>query len=531
MDPATDQDVPDFRYLNIAYGNLKTEIIIGIISAIIIAGVAFQTVTLQHLLIWLVCTLAIYAVRFMLGANFDENKLSLLEHVNRRRNLFLIGLFLTGCCWTGLAILTSISDNYLSTSLVLFWIVCLGIMITGFYAGLIIATLVFIIPGISPAAFYVAINSEELSIILPTAGLIATVVLLFRTQLAQQVLFKELEFEQEVNVLTEHLSTRKTQVDKLTVGLKTNAEKREEAENDLRRTSADLGLVRSKAKALADALQRVTPHDSVTGIGNAHHFDETLNVEWQRAMRERKPISILFLDIDFFELYHESYGTQTTDHTLTRLAKILANTGRRGGDVAARIDDGKFKILLPGADTNNCTRMAESVRHQIELLKLPFKNSPIGETITVSVGVASMIPSPQVTMEELNNRAKDALYEAGFRGGNKTVCFKAISNVRVDRWDTNIEGPLSVDGMVRKLSILGYKSERKAIKPGDYLADESFNSDIGIAALSGQLKITVDGEAILLKHGDIMLIPAGTPRSMEVEGKKESHYLDCVKTA
>ena len=164
--------------------------------------------------------------------------------------------------------------------------------------------------------------------------------------------------------------------------------------------------------------------------------------------------------------------------------------------------------------------MADVLRKQIRRLNMPNLDSPMHSAVTASFGVATVIPNSDLSIDEFNKRADAALYEAQFQGGDKVVRFRTMSTIRLERWDRDQEGDLTPDGLVRKLAVLGYETEAKTYRPGDYQSDRRIQIDTIDAIVQGKLKVSLEGESRILQPGDCLFIPKGLVTSAEVVGQK-----------
>ncbi len=187
----------------------------------------------------------------------------------------------------------------------------------------------------------------------------------------------------------------------------------------------------TKSRALEDAnehlaraietLQLISTQDGLTGIPNRRHFDETLEREWRRAARSRRPLSLLMLDIDSFKLFNDTEGHQAGDDCLRNVARALSDTLHRAGDVIARYGGEEFAVLLPATDAGHALQVAEALRSRIEALRMPHGASPLG-IITVSIGAATAVPPRDGTScGDFVGVADAALYDAKRLGRNRVV--------------------------------------------------------------------------------------------------------------
>ena len=182
-------------------------------------------------------------------------------------------------------------------------------------------------------------------------------------------------------------------------------------------------FLRESQKNLADAnieLQKLAALDSLTGIANRRRFDEVLAIEWQRGQREKRPLSLLMCDVDFFKVYNDSFGHQAGDLCLKKTAAILTEHLKRPADLAARYGGEEFAIILPDTDLDGALVIANACRSHLAALAIDNPDAT-GGIVTMSVGVASAVPSKAGSAAALLKRADTALYAAKDSGRNR-VC-------------------------------------------------------------------------------------------------------------
>ena len=176
-------------------------------------------------------------------------------------------------------------------------------------------------------------------------------------------------------------------------------------------------------KILADNILELADlgmKDQLTGIPNRRSFDNRLELEWSRAVRENTPISILMLDVDKFKNYNDTYGHQQGDVALRTVAKTAKQSVKRTIDFAARWGGEEFVVLLPATDSSGAMSVAEYIRAEIEKAQIPCTDAG-GEKVTVSVGVNTQIPTHNSSVNSFISAADDALYKAKEAGRNR-VC-------------------------------------------------------------------------------------------------------------
>ncbi len=168
-------------------------------------------------------------------------------------------------------------------------------------------------------------------------------------------------------------------------------------------------------------LQRLSATDGLTGIANRRMFDELLVREWRRCTRMKKPLSLIMVDIDYFKLYNDTYGHQAGDTCLKAVATQVARFAPRPADLVARYGGEEFALILGETDTEGAKWVASHVCQHIAELKLPHSAS-VSKYVTVSCGVAGVIPRDDLSLETLLRSADLALYKAKAQGRNAVVC-------------------------------------------------------------------------------------------------------------
>lgn len=169
-------------------------------------------------------------------------------------------------------------------------------------------------------------------------------------------------------------------------------------------------------------LKALASTDEATGLANYRVFQEQLNTEWRRLMREKAPLSLLLIDIDFFKRYNDAYGHVAGNHSLRQVASAIQKVGRRPADLAARYGGEEFALLLPRTPLAGAEHIARTIQQAIAQLKIDHKDSEASAYLTVSIGAACLTPPPKFTEVELVTMADTALYQAKAAGRNQVVC-------------------------------------------------------------------------------------------------------------
>ncbi|WP_217358215.1 diguanylate cyclase [Anabaena sp. UHCC 0187] len=166
-------------------------------------------------------------------------------------------------------------------------------------------------------------------------------------------------------------------------------------------------------------LQQLASIDSLTEIPNRRSFDEVLEREWNRLEREKAPLSLILCDIDFFKNYNDTYGHPAGDKCLKEVAQVLNQVIQRSGDLAARYGGEEFALILPNTDATGAVYIAETILLQIRSQNLIHESSKISSYLTLSLGVATIIPQATSSLTWLIAKADEALYRAKETGRNR----------------------------------------------------------------------------------------------------------------
>jgi diguanylate cyclase (GGDEF)-like protein len=179
-------------------------------------------------------------------------------------------------------------------------------------------------------------------------------------------------------------------------------------------------------KLQGDLLRASALLDGLTGVANRRKFDEDVQTDWRQCLRETVPLSLVLIDIDYFKLYNDRYGHQAGDNCLKLVAKALAETLRRPYDKLARYGGEEFGCLLPKTELAGASAIAERMQARVSELRVEHLGSDVDQVVTISLGVASMVPTPSITPELLLKAADQQLYEAK-RTGRARVCALSTS--------------------------------------------------------------------------------------------------------
>jgi diguanylate cyclase (GGDEF)-like protein len=178
-----------------------------------------------------------------------------------------------------------------------------------------------------------------------------------------------------------------------------------------------------RLKHKTDLLERMAFLDGLTEIPNRRAFDTALHKEWNRAKRAAIPLAMIMMDVDKFKQYNDHYGHTAGDDCLKQLAATLAGVIRRPDDMVARYGGEEFCALLIDTDLQGAVKVAEKFRARVELLQIKHNFSVPAPVVTISVGVAAIIPDrdEDVSPLTLQEQADSKLYLAKEAGRNRIM--------------------------------------------------------------------------------------------------------------
>ena len=182
-------------------------------------------------------------------------------------------------------------------------------------------------------------------------------------------------------------------------------------------------------------LERISALDTLTQIANRRRFDSVLRQEWRRSARDEAPLSLVFCDIDYFKRFNDTYGHQAGDECLVRVAQAMEESLNRPADLVARYGGEEFIALLVDTGSEGARMLAERMRAKVESLDVEHRASGVAAHLTVSLGVASIVPKPAIRPEDLVDLADRALYAAKAGGRNRVASadeLPAVAAVKPD---------------------------------------------------------------------------------------------------
>lgn len=165
-----------------------------------------------------------------------------------------------------------------------------------------------------------------------------------------------------------------------------------------------------------ERLEHLSTTDSLTGLANRRSFDNCLQSEWQRSTRNQQPLSLLMIDIDHFKRYNDHYGHLAGDACLRQISGILFDCAQRSGELVARYGGEEFALLLPGADVEVASLVAQRCMEEVANARIEHANSPVAPWLTCSIGLATVVANQDLVSESLLRSADEALYRVKSAG-------------------------------------------------------------------------------------------------------------------
>ena len=172
---------------------------------------------------------------------------------------------------------------------------------------------------------------------------------------------------------------------------------------------------------LQKQLEDFSFRDGLTGVPNRRKFDAVLDEEWDAARRHTQPLSLILIDIDFFKQYNDHYGHVQGDECLKRVGAALSGAASRSRDLLARYGGEEFVLVLPATDEAAARRVSERCRQAIFKEQIAHAASPVGQLLTVSQGVGTIIPTASDTLIRFVDAIDRRLYQAKQAGRDRSV--------------------------------------------------------------------------------------------------------------
>ena len=325
--------------------------------------------------------------------------------------VFNTGALLTGITWAVIGIYICSFNNLYSSSIML-------LTIAGLVAGSVALNVAsfpsfmsFSCSALVPVCIYFLASGDFRLTMLGIFSLLFLGILSLMSFNLNRMFFRYFSLESDNISLINSLAEEKRVIERLNNDLKNDLQIQKKIESELKNE-------KQKVESLVEKLLKLSTIDGLTGIPNRRHFDEYMGKEWSRCAREHIPLSLILCDIDYFKDYNDHYGHLMGDNCLRKIASILSENARRGGDMAARYGGEEFAVILPNTNKENATLLAQQIHRAIYDMGLEHRASATDNVVSASFGVATIIPTRDILSSLLIALADKALYEAKQAGRN-----------------------------------------------------------------------------------------------------------------
>ncbi|MCP4548102.1 MAG: diguanylate cyclase [bacterium] len=184
-------------------------------------------------------------------------------------------------------------------------------------------------------------------------------------------------------------------------------------------------------RALAEVnrkLEHMAITDGLTGIANRRFFTQTIENEWRRMMREHAPLTVIMGDVDYFKFFNDTYGHSAGDDCLIAIARAMKSCVLRSADLLARYGGEEFVAVLPGISGDGAISVAENILKAVRAQAIPHAESRVSDHVSISLGIASMVPERTISYTDLIKQADLALYQAKMNGRNRALTYSSDMN-------------------------------------------------------------------------------------------------------
>ncbi|NET43805.1 diguanylate cyclase domain-containing protein [Okeania sp. SIO2B3] len=189
------------------------------------------------------------------------------------------------------------------------------------------------------------------------------------------------------------------------------------------------GLIQRKKSEIAlkkanQDLKRIASFDSLTSLANRRTFDEYFHQKWEQLRQEKKYLSLILCDVDYFKYYNDFYGHPEGDQCLKKVAQAISKVAKFSTDLVCRYGGEEFGVILPNTNIEEALGRAELIRREIKRLEIPHTCSKVSPYVTVSLGVSSVIPTLNLSTRTLLIDADQALYQAKEQGRDCVIAHR-----------------------------------------------------------------------------------------------------------
>ncbi|MFK0731805.1 MAG: diguanylate cyclase domain-containing protein [Gloeotrichia echinulata GP01] len=179
--------------------------------------------------------------------------------------------------------------------------------------------------------------------------------------------------------------------------------------------------VYKQLEAANQALQHLANVDGLTGLANRRRFDDYLNTQWINLAQEELPLSLMLCDIDFFKFYNDKYGHPAGDVCLQQVGGVLNQNAQKTQDLVARYGGEEFAVIMPNTHAAGAVHVAKGMQAGVRDLQIVHHGSAVSQYVTLSMGVATIIPTWESSPSDLIVAADKALYQAKADGRDRII--------------------------------------------------------------------------------------------------------------
>ncbi|MEH2258883.1 MAG: diguanylate cyclase [Nostoc sp.] len=211
--------------------------------------------------------------------------------------------------------------------------------------------------------------------------------------------------------------------------------------------------LQQKLEAKNEELQQlstIATIDFLTQVANRRRFEEYLDIEWRRMTRSQQPLSLILVDVDFFKSYNDTYGHPMGDRCLSKIARVMKDAVQRPADLVARYGGEEFAVILSNTDIHGAAHIAEKICFAVRKLAIPHENSQVSSYVTLSAGLATVIPISNSNFQKIIVTADKALYQAKAAGRDRVCSQEQTENLEVKRIATLAKLFLSEKLLIRE---------------------------------------------------------------------------------
>ncbi len=358
-----------------AMKQIPTMQLASFVVAIVLGYSVRDIVHRTRILVWFLMVVGVVVGRILLYRQFDKVREGPFDG-DHWKNAYLILTLVSGFAWGGSALLIFPSGDTGLISLFVLVMASLSAATTISHSSLKFGSLVWTGPAMLLYAVRCVLEGKETENLIAVLIIIYLVTILYYSFIHNQAVTSSLSLKFENLALLEEV------------------------------------------RIANEILRRASAIDGLTGLGNRQSFEGFMDREWRRAIREQKPLSLIMADIDHFKAFNDNYGHLGGDDCLKKVASVIAAEVKRPADLAARYGGEEFMVGLPNTDLDGAVEIAEKLRRNVEALAVPHAYSPTAPVVTISIGVAALIPTREMAPAQLIKLVDTALYSAKHAGRN-----------------------------------------------------------------------------------------------------------------